>query len=170
MSDEQLNSSKSSADSVIDDYMYNINSSLSKLTDINSSLEKAISDLRDKIASHKDDNSPIDKQDIISSLNDLKTQMNNAYDISEQLVDTLKPVLEHFKEIDNNNGGYNQVLYDSLISSLDIMPKLIKGAAQTLDTFHSGMNRLIQALSCCLTALIMYLHSVRQASVHLTIY
>ncbi len=40
MSDEQLNSSKSSADSVIDDYMYNINSSLSKLTDINSSLEK----------------------------------------------------------------------------------------------------------------------------------
>lgn len=135
MSDEQLNSSKSSADSVIDDYMYNINSSLSKLTDINSSLGKAISDLRDKIASHKDDNSPIDKQDIISSLNDLKTQMNNAYDISEQLVNTLKPVLEHFKEIDNNNGGYNQVLYDSLISSLDIMPKLIKGAAQTLDTF-----------------------------------
>ena len=160
MSDEQLNSSKSSADSVIDDYMYNINSSLSKLTDINSSLEKAISDLRDKIASHKDDNSPIDKQDIISSLNDLKAQMNNAYDISEQLVNTLKPVLEHFKEIDNNNGGYNQVLYDSLISSLDIMPKLIKGAAQTLDTFIQWyeqtdtspkllLNRLDNVLAQC---------------------
>lgn len=164
MSDEQLNSSKSSADSVIDDYMYNINSSLSKLTDINSSLEKAISDLRDKIASHKDDNSPIDKQDIISSLNDLKTQMNNAYDISEQLVDTLKPVLEHFKEIDNNNGGYNQVLYDSLISSLDIMPKLIKGAAQTLDTFIQWyeqtdtspkllLNRLDNVLAQCQTSI-----------------
>lgn len=164
MSDEQLNSSKSSADSVIDDYMYNINSSLSKLTDINSSLGKAISDLRDKIASHKDDNSPIDKQDIISSLNDLKTQMNNAYDISEQLVDTLKPVLEHFKEIDNNNGGYNQVLYDSLISSLDIMPKLIKGAAQTLDTFIQWyeqtdtspkllLNRLDNVLAQCQTSI-----------------
>lgn len=164
MSDEQLNSSKSSADSVIDDYMYNINSSLSKLTDINSSLGKAISDLRDKIASHKDDNSPIDKQDIISSLNDLKTQMNNAYDISEQLVNTLKPVLEHFKEIDNNNGGYNQVLYDSLISSLDIMPKLIKGAAQTLDTFIQWyeqtdtspkllLNRLDNVLAQCQTSI-----------------
>lgn len=164
MSDEQLNSSKSSADSVIDDYMYNINSSLSKLTDINSSLGKAISDLRDKVASHKDDNSPIDKQDIISSLNDLKTQMNNAYDISEQLVDTLKPVLEHFKEIDNNNGGYNQVLYDSLISSLDIMPKLIKGAAQTLDTFIQWyeqtdtspkllLNRLDNVLAQCQTSI-----------------
>lgn len=164
MSDEQLNSSKSSADSVIDDYMYNINSSLSKLTDINSSLGKSISDLRDKIASHKDDNSPIDKQDIISSLNDLKTQMNNAYDISEQLVDTLKPVLEHFKEIDNNNGGYNQVLYDSLISSLDIMPKLIKGAAQTLDTFIQWyeqtdtspkllLNRLDNVLAQCQTSI-----------------
>lgn len=164
MSDEQLNSSKSSAVSVIDDYMYNINSSLSKLTDINSSLGKAISDLRDKIASHKDDNSPIDKQDIISSLNDLKTQMNNAYDISEQLVDTLKPVLEHFKEIDNNNGGYNQVLYDSLISSLDIMPKLIKGAAQTLDTFIQWyeqtdtspkllLNRLDNVLAQCQTSI-----------------
>lgn len=164
MSDEQLNSSKSSADSVIDDYMYNINSSLSKLTDINSSLGKAISDLRDKIASHKDDNSPIDKQDIISSLNDLKTQINNAYDISEQLVDTLKPVLEHFKEIDNNNGGYNQVLYDSLISSLDIMPKLIKGAAQTLDTFIQWyeqtdtspkllLNRLDNVLAQCQTSI-----------------
>ena len=164
MSDEQLNSSKSSADSVIDDYMYNINSSLSKLTDINSSLGKAISDLRDKIASHKDDNSPIDKQDIISSLNDLKTQMNNAYDISEQLVDTLKPVLEHFKEIDNNNGGYNQVLYDSLISSLDIMPKLINGAAQTLDTFIQWyeqtdtspkllLNRLDNVLAQCQTSI-----------------
>lgn len=164
MSDEQLNSSKSSADSVINDYMYNINSSLSKLTDINSSLGKAISDLRDKIASHKDDNSPIDKQDIISSLNDLKTQMNNAYDISEQLVDTLKPVLEHFKEIDNNNGGYNQVLYDSLISSLDIMPKLIKGAAQTLDTFIQWyeqtdtspkllLNRLDNVLAQCQTSI-----------------
>ena len=164
MSDEQLNSSKSSADSVIDDYMYNINSSLSKLTDINSSLGKAISDLRDKIASHKDDNSPIDKQDIISSLNDLKTQMNNAYDISEELVDTLKPVLEHFKEIDNNNGGYNQVLYDSLISSLDIMPKLIKGAAQTLDTFIQWyeqtdtspkllLNRLDNVLAQCQTSI-----------------
>lgn len=164
MSDEQLNSSKSSADSVIDDYMYNINSSLSKLTDINSSLEKAISDLRDKIASHNDDNSPIDKQDIISSLNDLKAQMNNAYDISEQLVNTLKPVLEHFKEIDNNNGGYNQVLYDSLISSLDIMPKLIKGAAQTLDTFIQWyeqtdtspkllLNRLDNVLAQCQTSI-----------------
>ena len=164
MSDEQLNSSKSSADSVIDDYMYNINSSLSKLTDINSSLGKAISDLRDKIASHKDDNSPIDKQDIISSLNDLKAQMNNAYDISEQLVNTLKPVLEHFKEIDNNNGGYNQVLYDSLISSLDIMPKLIKGAAQTLDTFIQWyeqtdtspkllLNRLDNVLAQCQTSI-----------------
>lgn len=164
MSDEQLNSSKSSADSVIDDYMYNINSSLSKLTDINSSLEKAISDLRDMIASHKDDNSPIDKQDIISSLNDLKAQMNNAYDISEQLVNTLKPVLEHFKEIDNNNGGYNQVLYDSLISSLDIMPKLIKGAAQTLDTFIQWyeqtdtspkllLNRLDNVLAQCQTSI-----------------
>lgn len=90
--------------------------------------------------------------------------MNNAYDISEQLVDTLKPVLEHFKEIDNNNGGYNQVLYDSLISSLDIMPKLIKGAAQTLDTFIQWyeqtdtspkllLNRLDNVLAQCQTSI-----------------
>lgn len=61
--------------------------------------------------------------------------MNNASNASEQLAATLKPVLEHFKEEDLNNGGYNQALYDSLISSLNLMLELIKGATQTLETF-----------------------------------
>lgn len=48
---------------------------------------------------------------------------------------SLKPILEHFKDIDNDNGGNNQFLYDSLISSLDLMPALLKTAAQNMTTF-----------------------------------
>lgn len=135
MSEDRLNASKASADSVVDEYIANINASLSRLTDINEALEKSITDLRNKLATFKDNDTAINKQDIITALNELKSQMNNAYDASEQLIGSLKPVLEHFKEVDLNNGGHNQVLYDSLISALDLMPALIKGATQTLDTF-----------------------------------
>ena len=44
-------------------------------------------------------------------------------------------LLEPFKDIDNDNGGNNQFLYDSLISSLDLMPALLKTAAQNITTF-----------------------------------
>lgn len=135
MSEERLNASKASADNVIDQYISNINVSLNRLIDINSSLEQGISDLRAKIEIFKNNGSAINKDDIVKALNDLINQMNNASNASEQLAATLKPVLEHFKEEDLNNGGYNQALYDSLISSLNLMPELIKGATQTLETF-----------------------------------
>lgn len=48
MSEERLNASKASADNVIDQYISNINVSLNRLIDINSSLEQGISDLRAK--------------------------------------------------------------------------------------------------------------------------
>lgn len=135
MSEERLNASKASADNVIDQYISNINVSLNRLIDINSSLEQGISDLRAKIEIFKNNGSAVNKDDIVKALNDLINQMNNASNASEQLAATLKPVLEHFKEEDLNNGGYNQALYDSLISSLNLMPELIKGATQTLETF-----------------------------------
>lgn len=135
MSEERLNASKASADNVIDQYISNINVSLNRLIDINSSLEQGISDLRAKIEIFKNNGSAVNKDDIVKALNDLINQMNNASNASEQLAATLKPVLEHFKEKDLNNGGYNQALYDSLISSLNLMPELIKGATQTLETF-----------------------------------
>lgn len=135
MSEERLNASKASVDNVIDQYISNINVSLNRLIDINSSLEQGISDLRAKIEIFKNNGSAVNKDDIVKALNDLINQMNNASNASEQLAATLKPVLEHFKEEDLNNGGYNQALYDSLISSLNLMPELIKGATQTLETF-----------------------------------
>lgn len=48
MSEERLNASKASANNVIDQYISNINVSLNRLIDINSSLEQGISDLRAK--------------------------------------------------------------------------------------------------------------------------
>lgn len=135
MSKDRLNESKASVDSVIEQYITNINSSLTRLTDINTALEKSISNLKDKIAILKDSDSPIDKQDVITALNNLTKQMNDAAAASEQLSDDLKPVLEHFKEEDIKNGGYNQALYDSLISSLGLMPELINGSAKTVETF-----------------------------------
>ncbi len=165
MSEDSLNSSKASANSVVDEYVDNISTSLTRLTDINNDISSGLSSLRDKISSLSGhDLSIIDKQEIIDQLNRLNDKINNAYDASLQLSDTLKPVLERFKEEDSNLGGNNQVLYDSLINSLDYMPKLIKTASQTLSTFtelfsnssgHSSilLSHLDNGLAQCQTSI-----------------
>lgn len=135
MSEEKLNSSKASAEEVVEQYVTNINTSLNRLTDINKDIEDGISDLKNKVNSNNKFNGSIDKQEIITALNKLNSRIDDAYDATIRLSDTLKPILEHFKEQDAAMGGANQVLYDSLISSLDLMPKLIKNASQTLNTF-----------------------------------
>lgn len=61
--------------------------------------------------------------------------MNEVINANNEFNNSLKPILEHFKDIDNDNGGNNQFLYDSLISSLDLMPALLKTAAQNMTTF-----------------------------------
>lgn len=165
MSEDSLNASKASANSVVDEYVDNISSSLTRLTDINNDISSGLSSIRDKISSLSGhDITIVDKQLIIEQLNRLNNKIDNSYEASMQLSDTLKPVLERFKEEDANLGGYNQVLYDSLISSLDYMPKLIKTASQTLNTFtelfsnssaHSGilLSHLDNGLAQCQTSI-----------------
>ena len=92
MSEERLNASKASANNVIDQYISNINVSLNRLIDINSSLEQGISDLRAKIEIFKNNGSAVNKDDIVKALNDLINQMNNDSNASEQLAANLKHV------------------------------------------------------------------------------
>lgn len=135
MSEENIEASKNTANNAIDAYTANISASLTRLTDINTKLTGKIETLRGKIADYKNNHTLVTKLDIIKQLGELNSLMNEVINANNEFNNSLKPILEHFKDIDNDNGGNNQFLYDSLISSLDLMPALLKTAAQNMTTF-----------------------------------
>lgn len=135
MSEENIEASKNTANNAIDAYTANISASLTRLTDINTKLTGKIETLRGKIADYKNNHTLVTKLDIIKQLGELNSLMNEVINANNEFNNSLKPILEHFKDIDNDNGGNNQFLYDSLISSLDLMPALLKTAAQNITTF-----------------------------------
>lgn len=135
MSEENIEASKNTANNAIDAYTANISASLTRLTDINTKLTGKIETLRGKIADYKNNHTLVTKLDIIKQLGELNSLMNEVVNATNEFNNSLKPILEHFKDIDNDNGGHNQFLYDSLISSLDLMPALLKTAAQNITTF-----------------------------------
>ena len=135
MSEENIEASKNTANNAIDAYTANISASLTRLTDINTKLTGKIETLRGKIADYKNNHTLVTKLDIIKQLGELNSLMNEVVNATNEFNNSLKPILEHFKDIDNDNGGNNQFLYDSLISSLDLMPALLKTAAQNITTF-----------------------------------
>lgn len=135
MSEENIEASKNTANNAIDAYTANISASLTRLTDINTKLTGKIETLRGKIADYKNNHTLVTKLDIIKQLGELNSLMNEVVNATNEFNNSLKPILEHFKDIDNDNGCHNQFLYDSLISSLDLMPALLKTTAQNITTF-----------------------------------
>ena len=147
MSEENIEASKNTANNAIDAYTANISASLTRLTDINTKLTGKIETLRGKIADYKNNHTLVTKLDIIKQLGELNSLMNEVINANNEFNNSLKPILEHFKDIDNDNGGNNQFLYDSLISSLDLMPALLKTAAQNMTTFTHSINSLNSILT-----------------------
>lgn len=135
-SKEKLEAGKSAANAAIQQYVDNIFAAVNKLVSINSNLNTSIGILREEIQLFKNGDNSASKEDILNSLNELNTQMSSAVDESNKLVDSLKPILEEYKQEDiKNNNGKNQTLYDNLIQSLTLMPTLISTSQQGIKTF-----------------------------------